>query len=602
MKFIKKAIAVFLVVLTILSSMSTTVFAEEKKVPSGIRYGDIETAISDFVNEHKDTTKAMAMAIYDNDGIVYKKSLGYADESKKLAVDDNTVFEWGSVSKLMIWISAMQLHEQDKLDLNEDIKVYLPEGFLKNLTYDKKITMLELMNHQAGFQETYFTESLYESDITTLEEALSKNQPKQVFEPGTVTAYSNWGATLGAFIVENISGMDYADYITKNILKPLDMKHTAVSATLNDNPWVKKQRDSLTCFDPLGNELENKGKCYIHLYPAGSITGTLDDFLKFAQAITPNKNKPCPLFENQKTFKELLAPTSYYGDSGVSRLCHGFMVNQYAVETIGHGGNTRACSSMLLFDPESSVGMVVMTNQAAEMIYNSEMYKIIFGSFTDSKLTNIKRDIPKGLLYGSRGIKEGPLSMFSAIDFACFSEEATNEWWYQQGNQVNYSVMDFSVNTAKVIFNIALILLFVLASVYAVFTLIGGGLIISPIQKRLRRKKGIEVKHSFRKWNYAICGAMSVIFANMAMIIERIMIGSGTGDMGTPNSYFINSLIIAVTAIVLIVMVVCTLISIIKKRVIDTKTEKAKYILTVIFAVFMFIAVFVFDMYQFWAI
>ena len=95
---------------------------------------------------------------------------------------------------------------------------------------------------------------------------------------------------------------------------------------------------------------------------------------------------------------------------------------------------------------------------------------------------------------------------------------------------------------------------------------------------------------------------MSVIFANMAMIIERIMIGSGTGDMGTPDSYFINSLIIAVTAIVLIVMVVCTLISIIKKRVIDTKTEKAKYILTVIFAVFMFIAVFVFDMYQFWAI
>ena len=138
--------------------------------------------------------------------------------------------------------------------------------------------------------------------------------------------------------------------------------------------------------------------------------------------------------------------------------------------------------------------------------------------------------------------------------------------------------------------------------VLVVGLLIGGGLIISPIQKRLRRKKGIEVKHSFRKWNYAICGAMSVIFANMAMIIERIMIGSGTGDMGTPDSYFINSLIIAVTAIVLIVMVVCTLISIIKKRVIDTKTEKAKYILTVIFAVFMFIAVFVFDMYQFWAI
>ena len=44
----------------------------------------------------------------------------------------------------------MQLYEQGKIDLNADIRQYLPEGYLQNLRFEKPVTMLNLMNHNAG--------------------------------------------------------------------------------------------------------------------------------------------------------------------------------------------------------------------------------------------------------------------------------------------------------------------------------------------------------------------------------------------------------------------------------------------------------------------
>ncbi|MDD6071061.1 MAG: serine hydrolase [Clostridiales bacterium] len=114
----------------------------------------------------------MSVAVYDGNGIIYKNVFGYADKENNIKVDDQTVYDWGSTSKLLIWISVMQLVEQGKLNLQEDIRNYLPEGFLKNLSYDKAITMLDLMNHQAGFQETFFTQTADASKVGSLEEAL----------------------------------------------------------------------------------------------------------------------------------------------------------------------------------------------------------------------------------------------------------------------------------------------------------------------------------------------------------------------------------------------------------------------------------------------
>lgn len=576
---------------------------KEQVFPSGVQYSDIESTIEKYVSDNSETTAGMSVAVYDENGVIYKDNFGYEDKENSQKVDNYTVFDWGSVSKLLVWISAMQLVEQGKLDLEEDIQTYLPEDFLKNLTYDKKITMLDLMNHQAGFQEMYIgTQTTNKDEVVSLEEALSSHQPKQVYEPGTVTAYSNWGASLAAYIVQNISKTDYADYVHQNIFEPLGMNHTSIGSALDDNEWVKRQRKDLVCYDINGDKLDGLKMCYVILYPAGSAVGTVDDFLTFARAITPNDNTPCPLFKKQETSELMYTPTSYYGDSGVPNNYHGFFANQNGVETLGHGGNTFGCSSMIQFDPDSGVGMVVMTNQAHERVYNYDMYELVFGKFADSELAEIDREVPQGFVSSARSIKEGPLSFVNVMSITGYSEEDLNYWWYQDGNYIYGGYGDCFISTGEIIAKLVCLLLFILSGVYGIITLIGGGLICSPIQKAVRKRKGIEKNHPFRKWNYAMSGIMAVIITDFLVIFMRLSSGMTSGDLGNATGYMIQSGIIAVMSVGLIICLVSGLIYLFKKGVADTKAEMVKYYITAFMSICTLVSVFLFDMYQFWAI
>ena len=83
----------------------------------------------------------------------------------------------------------------------------------------------------------------------SLEEALRNTEPAQTYRPGEVASYSNWAAALAGLIVQRVSGMDYIDYVHKNILEPLGMEHTSVGPDLTDNPWVREQRLKMNCYE-----------------------------------------------------------------------------------------------------------------------------------------------------------------------------------------------------------------------------------------------------------------------------------------------------------------------------------------------------------------
>lgn len=79
----------------------------------------------------------------------------------------------------------MQLWEEGKIDLEADVTVYLPEGFFTKLKYDEPITMINLMNHNAGFEDIVFEMCAEnESSILSLEEALKLTEPNQIYKPG----------------------------------------------------------------------------------------------------------------------------------------------------------------------------------------------------------------------------------------------------------------------------------------------------------------------------------------------------------------------------------------------------------------------------------
>ncbi|WP_071705191.1 serine hydrolase domain-containing protein [Murdochiella vaginalis] len=594
-KRIWRTVLLLCLAVQLLGSSLFSVKAAEKAFPSGLHYRDLPKTIEQFVHEHHETTCGMSLVVYDRDGVLYEKAYGYMDKEAKKEADLETVYEWGSTSKLLIWVSVMQLYEEGKIDLHQDIKHYLPEGFLQNVRFDKPITMLDLMNHQAGFQDTYFIQTPHPEEMKSLEEVLRSKQPIQVYAPGEHTAYSNWGAALAAFIVQKIAGMNYVEYVHKHIFQPLHMAHTSISSLYRDNSWVDQQRQKLTCYDTEGKKIGGAGRYYIYVYPAGSAAGTISDLAKFARALTPKDKQPSPLFKNQATQKEMYTATSFYGSSKVEKFYHGFFANEYGVQTIGHGGNTFGCSTMLQFDPVSGVGMVVMTNQAHETIYTDQMYELIYGKFTDSTLGHIKREVPKGLLLNMRGILEGPLSFVGALGVRTYSEEDLDNWWFEENGIVQTPFSDFLLSTPKALMNVLLLLLFIVAGLYGLLNLVLGALILDPIKK----KKGKCIVYPLRKLSYTLCVPMGLVLLNFILCFFRLLNGYKTGDIGSVTSYQVQSALFGILAIAMAILIVTA-----KKNAYQeaTKKDKRKFLVTGGFALLQIAVIVFFDLYQFWTL
>lgn len=372
-------IAAFIIILSFYPGVANA--SEAVDLPSGINSSELESIIDAYVTENEATTAAMSIAVYSGKDVLFKKAYGYTDLENKLINDDNSVFEWGSCTKLLVWTSIMQLYEQGKLSLTEDIRNYLPDGFFTELNYDEPITLINVMNHTAGWQETITDLFLMnENDIKELEEAIRYIEPEQVHAPGEVTSYSNWGTALAGYIVERVSGEHFDAYVKKNIFTPLGMEHTALRPDLSDNPWVAEQRQKEKCYTADNQSL---GNCfyYISLYPAGMATGTLDDFVKFAQAFIPSEEGMTPLFKKVDTLKEMLSPSGYYADSKTARISHGFWTDYFSVPVLWHDGGTIGSTSWFAFQPETGLGVVILTNQNNESIYTCGLLPKIFGTY-----------------------------------------------------------------------------------------------------------------------------------------------------------------------------------------------------------------------------
>lgn len=250
-----------------------------------------------------------------------------------------------------------------------------------------------------------------DGDIASLEEALHMHPPTQVFAPGSVIAYSNWGVALGGYLVEQISGEAFYAYVTHHIFEPLGMKETTIRPDLSDHLDVLSSRQMLRTYTDTGKFVPGTFKA-IPLYPAGMAVGTLFDFRLSAQELlTPTLSK---LFSEPQTADTFFSTSLFY-DNGMPRNSHGLWHYNNASSVVGHGGNTVSCSSPLLIDRDNNVGYVVMSNQQNENLLYYEFPALIFGKFEQSPYYDSTTPIPKNLLTSARSIFRGPLSFTSLI-------------------------------------------------------------------------------------------------------------------------------------------------------------------------------------------
>lgn len=605
MKRKNKWMTVLSVILMIVSIMVQPgeVNAVEQSLPSGVERVQLEEKIDEYVAKHQDTTTGMAVAVFDSTEELMKKYYGYVDMENQIAVASDSVFEWGSTTKLLVWVSVMQLYEQGKIELDADVRSYLPEGFLTNLSYDTPVTMLNLMNHNAGFQEGYVDLMVTDADyISSLEEALRKHEPAQIYEPGTVTAYSNWGVALAGFIVEQVSGMSFSEYVHQSIFVPLQMEHSAISMDLSDNAWVRQKRKELQCYTTQG-ELIPDCFYYITLYPAGMCTSTLDDFERFASALL---REDLALLQHAETWETMFSPSAYYGESGIPLNCHGFWMVPFGVQTVGHGGNTAGCSSYLLLDREDRLGVVVMTNQSGEKVYNRDMMELIFGKYERSNYTD-DNEIPSGGFRTARTVRKGPFKVMSLSYGGIDETDEGSLWIFDDSGQRSKIVFAYEdqIQTSLPLFlmEVGLVFLWIIAFGFSAVSLLVRGimLLVHFCRKRnaLAEKAAGEtgLRKRFGIWSTAAALLQLVTFVLLVLIIDHV------------SSYALGDTYVwmfAAIGIIAVIMGVLCLYGLIRNRKVDRQRLKVRQrvfnYVTVFFLLVAVVNVLYWNLFMFWEV
>lgn len=369
-----------LILISVTLFFPKTLYANEYETPSGIPLSEVEDYVDGYVSDYIGKTAAGAsIVITKNNEIVLSKGYGFADVENQVKIDSGTsIFEWGSISKLFVWVSVMQLVEQGKIKLDEDIKNYLPNGFLKHLQYDDPITMLDLMNHTAGFEERIFDLGYANANqLKPLDVGLQIAEPNQIYRPGEVVAYSNYSTSLAAYIVQLITGQDFNKYVEEHIFQRLGFSDsTAYLSSESNKQLIKNKVNGYELVD-IG-KFERSTEYYMSMYPSGAINGTAEDLAKFSDALMPQSHNKNALFENEDTLKKLLSQ-SYSANEHAPGIAHGFWEYDGMYKGFTHGGNTNSFSSNFHIVPEENFSVIILTNQASEVDISYGLVKELVG-------------------------------------------------------------------------------------------------------------------------------------------------------------------------------------------------------------------------------
>src|SRR5712692_6101310 len=186
---------------------------------------DVEAFLDGLVplQLERDDIAGVAIAVVKDGKVLFVKGYGYSDVKKKTPVSaENTLFRPGSISKTFTWTAVMQLVEQGKLNLDRDVNDYL--DFQIPHTFGRPVTLRNLMTHTSGFEEVIKDLAVDRpEDLPPLQGFVIAHQPKQIYAPVTIPAYSNYGADLAGYIVQRVSGVPFEQYIQQNIFGPLGM-------------------------------------------------------------------------------------------------------------------------------------------------------------------------------------------------------------------------------------------------------------------------------------------------------------------------------------------------------------------------------------------
>lgn len=305
-----------------------------------------------------------AVAVVVDGELFFAKGYGVIDSRSHTPVQaDRTLFHAGSVTKLFTWTAVMQLVEQGRLDLHTDVNVYLNDIQIP-ATYPEPITLHHLLTHTPGFEDQL--SNLYRfgpNDGLSLAEYVVHKLPARVYPPGEIIGYSNYGAALAGYIVEQVTGIPYEQYIEENILAPLEMLRSTIRQPVPAEWMREDSRPDLA----LGHYPGLRGPVPLHEYfpsaPVVGLTATVTDIAKFMIAHLQDGRYGEARILQTATAQEMHRQ-QFTHDPRLPGVTYGLVEwTRNGQRMLWHGSSTGFFEGMVFFLPEHNTGAFVVYNR-----------------------------------------------------------------------------------------------------------------------------------------------------------------------------------------------------------------------------------------------
>jgi len=337
------------------------------------------TSLEALMEEYR--IPGVAVAVIEDYEIDWIKGYGKIHAGRDIGIDPDTYFEAGSTTKTLTAALVMKLAEQGQLDLDRDVNEYLESWHLPGspLMGGEKVTLRRLLSHLSGLSEGNNFGAI-DGGIPTLVDVLTgrapaTNEPVTIeFTPGTRWHYSNFGFIVIQLALEDHLNRSYAELMQEYIFDPLQMRRSTFAH--HDKQAIRDE--AIVPHDENGDPHERAMNPVIKAH--GDLQISASDLASFTiELMRAYQGEPSALF-SQQTAREMLhlsrriLPEEFFGLRGYAYGLGVFLLgDDNAPYFIGPGTNNPGATCMLIANPETGQGAVLMTNGQQGLLLNLQM-------------------------------------------------------------------------------------------------------------------------------------------------------------------------------------------------------------------------------------
>ncbi len=379
---------------------------EEKHIAIGEQGKKLDSLLIPYVNKLRkltDNEAGLAIGVTKGDQTIFAHCFGYSNIERQKKVDFNSVFHIASVSKPFVAFSIAKLIEQKKLSLDDKIIDLLSEFEMMGSGYDL-ITVKHILTHSSGIPANISSDDWTNPSFgdKALDENLEIIKTHTLdFEPGTQYSYSNSAFDILGLVISRVSGMQFSDFVTTEILVPAEMNNTT----------YKKKEDNIS---------HNRAMSYSYgietqewqpypynekLFPSSGVLTNLTDMLTWTQIHLGKGTHNDNTILQEKYFNLLIEP--HYDTPWGDKIGLSWFLQSYLDRSIVmHQGQDTGFESIVYLYPSEDISIVVMANRdfsRTGRIINA-ISEILFDEETKSYDVSAKYKFTED--YKKRGIEE----------------------------------------------------------------------------------------------------------------------------------------------------------------------------------------------------